>query len=187
MEKRKVKVHSKFNTGYMRFESSYKTMANCSIGQRYESPEKGIAKINQYEYKHNPDVLRFAKIGASLVSTQNSKSHAPSPGRMINNSSHFKSSYQEISESLNKKLDEIRSNPNSPKAKSPKENKPIWAQHKPPHRAMRGNYDTEYDKSLGDLKANMKKGRKLSPFRYQLRHSEIQTSKRQVNPSFSML
>lgn len=55
---------------YSRFDSIYnQNISNSVLGHMYQGPEKGVIKFKEYEYKHNPQVLKFSKIGLKAFNT----------------------------------------------------------------------------------------------------------------------
>ena len=94
----------KYLKWYSRFDSDYvKTLSNDPIGVRYESPTSAKGKFNEYEYKHNPDVLRFTKVGKRSLA----KSTLIAPNTIPNmrpRNDIWTTSYQDTSESLSNKV-----------------------------------------------------------------------------------
>ena len=156
----------KYLKWYSRFDSDYvKTLSNDPIGVRYESPTSAKGKFNEYEYKHNPDVLRFTKVGKRSLA----KSTLVAPNTIPNmrpRNDIWTTSYQDTSESLSNKVwfmiimqiqidkgNHIEDKVNilfygyiitiysSPRVTA---KRPEWTYHKPPHKGLKSKYTTEY-------------------------------------------
>lgn len=94
---------------YSRFESNYSGLADSSIGHDFSSPNKTVNKQKQYEYSHNPAMLRFAKLGARMMDSTGLMSPQPT-GSHKRNKTQFKTNYQETTETLNKRVTVLKSN-----------------------------------------------------------------------------
>ena len=91
---------------YSRFDSNYdNSISKNALGQNFNSPVKGAEKFKEYEYRHNPDALRFTKIGRRALAKSVLASPMPLSGKEHKVTGTWKTSYQEVSEKLNDKVE----------------------------------------------------------------------------------
>lgn len=69
-------------------------------------------------------------------------------------------------------MEDIRSNPNSPREQKVKGEQAAWTKSKPAHKGLRANYATEYSNSMANQDDALKSKLRSGPIRSRIRTIE---------------
>ena len=132
----------KYLQSMSRFNSTYGSDVLNKTKQGSYKPSRSVNPRAAYEYRHNPTLMRFSKVGQAVTET-------PQPISKKVSCAHWRSEAKDPSPDRNTSFDLSPSRVTG--------DKPEWTRHRGVKKARPGEYQTEKEQSFGKYGSNPRK------------------------------